>query len=146
MFHQRSGRLIISRNMGLFNKKEETTAAPKPKTVKIAGKEVHLHYSIGTEITFYDLAGIEFKDFIQEAAVKKTSNPKNVIYAILAAALAYSESRGEEPQITDKELLFQATNEELTEALVEITKMFAEWYKLPLGEEPKGEKGTKGKN
>jgi hypothetical protein len=116
------------------------------KTIKIAGKDVTLLYCFGTEITFHDLAGIEFKDFIQEAAVNKTSNPKNVIYAILAAALAYTESKGEEPQITDKELLFQATNEELTEALVEITKMFAKWYKLPLGEEPKGAKGSKSKN
>lgn len=116
------------------------------KTIKIAGKDVTLLYCFGTEITFNDLAGIEFKDFIQETAVNKTSNPKNVVYAILAAALAYTESRGEEPQITDKELIFQATNEELTEALVEITKMFAKWYKLPLGEEPKAAKGSKSKN
>lgn len=131
--------------MGLFKKKKENTA-PKPKTVKIAGKEVRLHYSYATEIYFYDWAGIEFKDFVQEVAVSKTSNPKYVVFAILAAAMAYSDSKGEESQITDKELLFKASNEELTKALVEVTRMFADWYHLPASEKPKTEEGTQGKN
>lgn len=131
--------------MGLFNKKQERTEL-QPKTVKLAGKKVHLHYSFATEIAFYDWAGIEIKDFIQEVAVNRTSNPKNVIYAILAAATAYSDSKGEEAQITDKELLFKASNEELTTALVEVTRLFAEWYHLPAGEQPKKEEGQQGKN
>ena len=105
-----------------------------------------LAYCIGTEIAFHGMAGIEFKDFVQEAAVKKTSDPRYVIHAILAAAITYAQSKGIDEPITDKDLMFEATNEELTEALVEITKMFAEWYKLPLGEDKKAKKGSKGKN
>ena len=131
--------------MGLFNKKKENTA-PKQKTVKIAGKEVHLLYCYATEINFYDVAGIELKDFIQEAVVNKTSDPKNVIYAILAAASAYSQSKGEDLQITDKDLIFQASNDELSAALVEVTKLFAEWYHLPKGEQSQKEEGAQGKN
>lgn len=115
------------------------------KTIKIAGKDVVLAYCIGTEILFHDLAGIEFKDFIKEVSVKQTSDPKNIIYAILAASMAYSQYNGIDEQINDKDLMFTATNEELTDALVEITKMFMAWYKLPIGE-AKEEKGPEGKN
>ena len=135
MFRQHRGRLVFK------NKRNMIT-----KQVKIAGKDVTLAYCIGTEIAFHGMAGIEFKDFVQEAAVKKTSDPRYVIHAILAAAITYAQSKGIDEPITDKDLMFEATNEELTEALVEITKMFAEWYKLPLGEEQKAKKGSKGKN
>lgn len=131
--------------MGLFNKKQDRTEL-QPKTVKLAGKKVHLLYCYATEINFYDAAGIELKDFIQEAVVNKTSDPKYVVYAILAAALAYSKSKDEEPQITSEDLIFKASNEELSAALVEVTKLFAEWYHLPAGEQPKNEEGQQGKN
>lgn len=116
------------------------------KQIKIAGKDVVLAYCIGTEILFHDLAGVEFKKFIQEVTEKKTTDPKNIIYAILAATMAYSQYKEIDEQINDKDLMFNATNEELIAAMMEITKMFMVWYKLPVGEEQKTKKGPKGKN
>ena len=134
MFRQRNGRLVFTNKRNMITKK-----------VKIAGKDVTLAYCIGTEIAFHGMAGIEFKDFIQEATTKKTTDPRYIIHAILAAAITYAQSKDIEEQISDKDLMFGATNKELTEALVEITKMFMEWYELPMGEQ-KPKKGSKGKN
>ena len=56
MFHQRSGRLILSRNM-------------ETKTTTITGKQVTLCYCYGTEINFANYTnGENASVFIQETA------------------------------------------------------------------------------
>ena len=146
MFHQRSGRLIISRNM-------------ETKTTTINGKQVTLCYCYGTEINYANYTnGENASVFIQETAKKidalskgdATAQPdiEKCIYLILAAAIAYSKSIGEkEPPITDEDLLFSNSPTELYEAVGSVILLYGSFYKLLPGDEPKTKgKGSKGKN
>ena len=92
MFHQRSGRLILSRNM-------------ETKTTTINGKQVTLCYCYGTEINFSKLTnGENINVFIPETAKKidalskgdATAMPdvEKCICLVLAAAIAYYKSKG----------------------------------------------------
>jgi hypothetical protein len=145
MFHQRSGRLILSRNM-------------ETKTTTINGKEVTLCYCYATEINFAKLTdGENASVFIQETAKKldalskcdATAQPdiEKCIYLILAAAIAYYKSKGEECPITDEDLLFSNSPTELYEAAGAVILLYGSFYKLLPGDEPKTKgKGSKGKN
>ena len=145
MFHQRSGRLIISRNM-------------ETKTTTINGKQVTLCYCYGTEINYANYTnGENASVFIQETAKKidaltkgdATAQPdiEKCIYLILAAAIAYYKSKGEECPIKDEDLLFTDDPTELYTALAQIVLLYGSFYKLLPGDEPKTKgKGSKGKN
>jgi hypothetical protein len=146
MFHQRSGRLIISRNM-------------ETKTTTINGKEVTLCYCYATEINYAKYTnGENASVFIQETAKKidaiskgdATAQPdvEKCIYLILAAAIAYSTSKGEkEPPITADDLMFTNDPTELYTALAQIVLLYGAFYKLLPGDVKEQEqKGTKGKN
>ena len=145
MFHQRSGRLIISRNM-------------ETKTITINGKEVTLCYCYATEINFAKLTdGENASVFIQETAKKldalskgdATAQPdiEKCIYLVLAAAIAYYRSKGEECPIKDEDLLFSNSPSELYEAVGAVFLLYGSFYKLLPGDEPKTKgKGSKGKN
>ena len=145
MFHQRSGRLIISRNM-------------ETKTTTINGKQVTLCYCYGTEINFAKLTdGENASIFIQETAKKvdalskgdATAQPdiEKCIYLVLAAAIAYYKSKGEECPITDEDMLFSNSPTELYEAVGQVILLYGSFYKLLPGDEPKTKgKGSKGKN
>ena len=145
MFHQRSGRLILSRNM-------------ETKTTTINGKQVTLCYCYGTEINYANYTnGENASVFIQETAKKidaltkgdATAQPdiEKCIYLILAAAIAYYKSKGEECPIKDEDLLFTDDPTELYTALAQIVLLYGSFYKLLPGDEPKTKgKGSKGKN
>lgn len=145
MFHQRSGRLIISRNM-------------ETKTTTINGKQVTLCYCYGTEINFSKLTnGENINVFIPETAKKIDALSKGDVAAmpdvekciclVLAAAIAYYKSKGEECPITDEDMLFSNSPTELYEAVGQVILLYGSFYKLLPGDEPKTkEKGSKGKN
>ena len=145
MFHQRSGRLIISRNM-------------ETKTITINGKEVTLCYCYATEINFAKLTdGENASVFIQETAKKldalskgdATAMPdvEKCICLVLAAAIAYYKSKGEECPITDADMLFSNSPTELYEAVGNVIMLYGSFYKLLPGDEPKTKgKGKAGKN
>lgn len=145
MFRQRSGRLILSRNM-------------ETKTTTINGKQVTLCYCYGTEINYANYTnGENASVFIQETAKKidaltkgdATAQPdiEKCIYLILAAAIAYYKSKGEECPIKDEDLLFSDDPTELYTALAQIVLLYGSFYKLLPGDEPKKKgEGSKGKN
>jgi hypothetical protein len=144
MFHQRSGRLIISRNM-------------ETKTTTINGKEVTLCYCYATEINYAKYTnGENASVFIQETAKKidalskgdATAQPdvEKCIYLILAAAIAYSTSKGEEPPITADDLMFTEKPTELYEALGQVILLYGQFYDMTDEPQTKEQKGTKGKN
>ena len=128
------------------------------KTITINGKEVTLCYCYATEINFAKLTdGENASVFIQETAKKidaltkgdATAQPdiEKCIYLILAAAIAYYKSKGEECQIKDEDLLFSDDPTELYTALAQIVLLYGSFYKLLPGDEPKTKgKGSKGKN
>ena len=145
MFRQHRGWLIISRNM-------------ETKTITINGKQVTLCYCYATEINFANYTnGENASVFIQETAKKldaltkgdATAQPdiEKCIYLILAAAIAYYKSKGEECPIKDEDLLFSDDPTELYTALAQIVLLYGSFYKLLPGDEPKTKgKGKAGKN
>jgi hypothetical protein len=122
----------------------------KEATIKIAGKEVKVAYCYATEILFSDYTGQEFSEFIKEAVVDKNtqSSSKKVLYAILSAIIAYSQSQGVEAEVVDTDIMFNAQPQEIIEAFSVIISLYNDWYKLPkqVVEKANKKKGTKGKN
>ena len=102
------------------------------RKITIAGKEVTLAYCYATEIAFRKYTGVAIDQF-------DAQNPEHVLYIIISAIIAWSQSRGEEPAIKDDELMYNAKPQELIDTLTEIFKLRAEWYEVPAGE-PQEEK------
>lgn len=136
----------------------------KQKTITICGKEVTLAYNFATEIAFFDLTDKDFSFFfgaIAAALQGKEANAVNVtaavvsvspkmrIMAILSAIMSYYQSVEQEPPITDRELMENASPEELFTALAAVIQLHNEWYHLPTGEsvdKPAKRGKGKGKN
>ena len=128
------------------------------KTTTINGKQVTLCYCYGTEINYANYTnGENASVFIQETAKKIDALTKGDVTAmpdvekciclVLAAAIAYYKSKGEECPIKDEDLLFSNDPTELYTALAQIVLLYGSFYKLLHGDEPKTKgKGSKGKN
>lgn len=126
------------------------------KTTTINGKQVTLCYCYATEINYSTSTnGENASVFIQDTAKKLdalskgdvTAQPdiKKCIYLVLAAAIAYSSSKGEEPPITADDFLFNDKPSELYEALAQVIVLYSGFYKLMPSEQEK-KKGSNGKN
>jgi len=124
----------------LFTK---TSRIMNTNTITICGKELTLAYNFATEIAFQDMTETKATDFIREAAVnlqnQQRPDIKSSILLIIACAIAYYESKNEESPITDKDLMNEATPEEIMTALGIIIRLFASFYHIPLPEEKKKE-------
>ena len=117
--------------------------------ITIAGKPVILGYCYATEIAYKDMAGEDIANIIQETiAVVNTKqaripDTKRSIYLVLAAIMAYYESKSEKAPIKDTDLMNEATPIELGKALGTIINLWAKFYNIPKGEP--AEKPAKGK-
>ena len=117
--------------------------------ITIAGKPVTLGYCYATEVAYKELSGEDIADIIQETIAAVNAQParmpdaKRSIYLVLAAVMAYYQSKGEDAPIKDTDLMNDCTPLELGTALGTIITLWAQFYHIPAGE-PK-EKPTKGK-
>ncbi len=121
----------------------------KKKKVKIAGKQVWLAYCYATEIVFNDLTGEDINEYFKEMFTSEEgkTNPKKLLYAILACAIAYAQGTQAEDALDDKQLMYEAKPSELIEAFKVVVELHNDWYKLPSSEKPeKEEKGNGKKN
>lgn len=121
----------------------------KKKEVTIAGKTVSLAYCYATEIIFNDLTGEDINEFFKEVFLSegKPANPKKILYAILACAIAYAEgTTTTEGVLEDKTLMYEAKPDELIGAFKVVVELHNEWYKLPSSEKPEEEEGEGEKN
>ena len=124
------------------------------KTITIAGKEITLAYCYATEIGYKLLSDEDITAYMADAmeALKESRMPdtRKTVYVVIAAINAYSEWKGEQPSISDRDLMYDATPMELGTALGTILQLRADFYNLPEGE-PKDEqtddkKPEQGKN
>ena len=113
------------------------------KEIQIAGKAVTLGYCYATEIAYKLNADEEITDFLLEAIPiiqqQRMPDAKKVMLLIIASVTSYYESikkDGEESKapITDRDIMYDATSEEIGKALGDIITMRAEFYKMPTGE------------
>ena len=125
--------------------------------ITIAGKPVTLGYCYATEIAYKGLSGEDISAIIQDTFAAINAQPprmpdvKRSIYLVLAAAMAYYQSKGEDEStpIRDTDLMNEATPIELGNALGTIINLWAKFYSIPAGEpedKPQKGKGNKGKN
>ena len=112
------------------------------KTITIAGKEVTLAYCYATEIGYKLLSDEDINAYMADAmeALKESRMPdtRKTVYVVIAAINAYSEWKGEQPVISDRDLMYDATPLELGTALGTIIQLRADFYKVP-SDEPKEE-------
>ena len=125
------------------------------ENITIAGKPVTLGYCYATEIAYKDLSGEDITDIIQETIAAVNAQParmpdaKRSIYLVLAAVMAYYESKSEDAPIKDTDLMNDTTPLELGTALGTIINLWAKFYNIPKGEpedKPQKGKGKKAKN
>lgn len=123
--------------------------------ITIAGKPVTLGYCYATEIAYKELSGEDIADIIQETIASinakhaRMPEAKRGIYLVLAAVIAYYESKGEDAPIKDTDLMNDTTPLELGTALGTIITLWAQFYNIPKGEpadKPQKGKGKKAKN
>lgn len=91
------------------------------KIITIADAEVGIKYCFATEIGFRDLAG-ESIDNID------ATNPSHVTSLIMAAIVAYYQSRGKESPIATEKIMYEAKPQELIVAMAAIFKLRNTWY------------------
>ena len=112
------------------------------KTITIAGKEVTLAYCYATEIGYKLLSDEDITAYMADAmeALKESRMPdtRKTVYVVIAAINAYSEWQGEQPVISDRDLMYDATPLELGTALGTIIQLRADFYKVP-SDEPNDE-------
>ena len=123
----------------------------KKKKVKIAGKQVWLAYCYATELAFYNLADIDINDFFvnffspnnegdeQKRKEKEYIKRKRIMFAIVAAAYAYSKSIDKDAEPDENIVMFDAKPNEITDAFSCVIELRNEWYKLPSDDKPKKE-------
>ena len=113
------------------------------KEIQIAGKTVTIGYCYATEIAYKLNADEEITDFLLEAIPiiqqQRMPDAKKVMLLIIASVTSYYESikkDGEESKapITDRDIMYDATSDEIGKALGNIITMRAEFYKIPTGE------------
>ena len=114
----------------------------------MCGKPVMLAYCYATEISYKILSDQELTDFMTEAIEKLTNKQmpdiRKTIYLIIASMSSYYESKGDDAPVSDKDLLYNASPEEIGNALGEIIVLRSSFYHVPTGEpeekEPKGKR------
>lgn len=123
--------------------------------ITIAGKSVTLGYCYATEIAYKDMSGEDITAILQETAACVNAQParmpdvKRSIYLVLAAIMAYYQSKDEDAPIRDTDLMNDTTPLELGTALGTIITLWAKFYNIPKGEpeeKPAKGKGKKAKN
>ena len=122
------------------------------KEITLCGKQVTIAYCYATEITYKDMSDENITDYIKEAVAciqqEKDPDVKHTIYAILSSILAYYEDPAKAP-VTDRDIMRDATPEELVTAIFTIIGLRMDFYHIPQGEpeeKPQKGKGKKAKN
>jgi hypothetical protein len=117
------------------------------KEITICGKQVTLAYCYATEISYKILSDEDIIDFGQEVVEKiqheQMPDIRKTIFLIIASMQSYYESKGEQCPVTDKELMYECTPQEIGMALGVIIGLRTNFYHVP-SDEPK-EKPAEGK-
>ena len=122
------------------------------KEITLCGKQVTLAYCFATEISYKILSDEDVTDFITEAAVaiqdkKRMPDIRKSIFLVLASMQSYYESKDEQAPITDKQLMYDSTQEELGTALGVVIGLRTNFYHIPKSEpEDKPKEGSEEKN
>jgi hypothetical protein len=108
------------------------------KEITICGKQVTLAYCYATEISYKILSDEDIIDFGQEVVEKiqheQMPDIRKTIFLIIASMQSYYESKGEQCPVTDKELMYECTPQEIGMALGVIIGLRTNFYHVPSDE------------
>ena len=117
------------------------------KEITLCGRQVMIAYCYATEISYKILSDEDIINFGQEIAEKiqheQMPDIKKTIFLILASMQSYYESKGEQCPITDKELMYECTPQEIGNALGTLLGLRVEFYHVPAGEPEEKEQKEK---
>ena len=106
------------------------------KQTTISGKPVGMAYCFATEIGFNRMTGVNIEDF-------DAKNSEHVIYFVLAAIMAYYQSRGEESPVAADDLIYKASPTDIINAMKAAVELRSEWYALPFEDDAPKEDDAK---
>lgn len=110
----------------------------KTKEINLCGKQVTLGYCFATEIGYKILSDEDIQDFMSEAISSINENrmpdARKSIYLVLASMQSYYDSKDQKPPLTDKDLMYGASSEELGFAIGTAIGLWMEFNKRPAGE------------
>lgn len=120
------------------------------KEITICDTQLTLSYCYAVEIGYKIMADQNIHDFFDEVgkalSKKKMPDIQRTVYLIMASTMAYYESREEKAPITDKQLIYECSKEDLSKALLAIITLYNEFFKVPSDELTESEKQPDGKN
>lgn len=120
------------------------------KEITICGTQLTLSYCYAVEIGYKIMADQNIHDFFDEVGKalneQKMPDIQRTIYLIMASTTAYYESMEEKAPITDKQLIYESSPEDLGNALLAIITLRNEFFKVPSDELTESEKQTDEKN
>lgn len=120
------------------------------KKITICGKEVGMRYCAASETGYEDLSDKSsdiFLPIVEERdadgkPIKVTppkAKEKDYIYLAIASIIAYYEKNGGETPIKTKDILYDATPQDITNLIVTVIQLRNEWYKVPAVVKPEME-------
>lgn len=120
------------------------------KEITICGTQLTLSYCYAVEIGYKILSDQNIHDFFDEVGKalneQKMPDIQRTIYLIMASALAYYQSKKEKAPVTDEQIMYEATANELSNALLAIITLRSEFFKVPSDELTESEKQQDEKN
>ena len=129
------------------------------RKIQICGKDIRMIYCAATENGYEELSGKSVFCFVptvtkndkgEDVVEPATATSKDYMMLSIAAIIAASEQAGVEVPITSKEILYEATAQEVSQMLLAIVELRNEWYKVPdvakEDEKPAEDDGDKPKN
>lgn len=114
----------------------------KIETITLCGKDVNIMYCAATETGYEIVAGKSSQVFLptvlerdENGKITKAEPPSatldDYIKLALAGIIAAYASEDKEPPVTDKDILYKATSEEITNLVGTIGKLRVAWYNVP---------------
>ena len=114
----------------------------KIETITLCGKDVNIMYCAATETGYEIVAGKSSQVFLptvlerdENGKITKAEPPAatldDYIKLALAGIIAAYASEDKEPPVTDKDILYKATSEEITNLVGTIGKLRVAWYNVP---------------
>lgn len=120
------------------------------KEITMCGQQLTLSYCYAVEIGYKIMADQNIHDFFDEVGKalneQKMPDIQRTVYLIMASTMAYYESKDEKAPITDKQLIYESSPEDLGNALLAIITLRNEFFKVPSDELTESEKQPDGKN
>lgn len=102
--------------------------------IKVCGKVVNVAFCAAASIAFYNYTnGVSVTKYLKELH-DGNDDPSKALYLIMAAVFAYYNDSDEELPIIDRDLTYNMSFQETTEALKTVLELCNEYYTMPPGE------------